>query len=999
MQHYPNFDAPTQQNFRAHLLTTLSAEPSRTVRHGVATVVAAVFKLEAKDDGSGWLEVFSFLSTAAGDVNPAARELAFFLLMETSDTICTHYSNQYTALVPLFQSALGDVNHEVQVSSVKALGQFLSFLADEEDVEHMAHLIPQVLAVAQACRQRNDEETLSVILDVFYDLAYSTSRSVVAHVPAIVSLALECLNDSNLEMGVRDAAALVIATLAESKPKRFGKEEAMVNAVVESLFQLIEASDDSAAGALFDSNPSWREDDDEDYKEDVTQTSMAQGTLDMLACELPKKAIFNPVISRSLPRLSSPQPNSRKAGLAAIGVIAEGCSEPMREHLNDILPHILNAAADSSSQVRECACFALGQLSEHCQPEILTYSDQILPVVFTLLDDPISTVQTTSCYVLEMFCERLEPSGVRPLLDPLVRKLASLLETTTKRSVQEMAVAALAATAVAAEEEFTPYVSGSATLMGRFMVLNEEKMYSLRGRALECMGHIAIAVGKETFRPYFAQTMQCACEGLTLDNTDLHEFAYAVFANLAKVMGEEFAPVLPELVPHLIKVIDQDEGQVEKADEEEKRELQSLAYIRPKAYDLDDSEEEDGDNYVLKVRTALLEAKKGAITALGEMSQHTGAAYVPHLEETMTALQKAAGNWHPLIKSATAEALPSLIQPSIIANHGGEITWEKGNLTSPNPMSAHTSAVVEAVLKELIKLMKDDEKETVGNSCAAVQNIIETCGPHSLVPIAPECLETTLLILMRQAPCSSLDEEEDVLDDLEDHDSFMTSVCDLVGGFTRVMGAEFAQYLPQFLAAITNYAKSSRPASDRAMAMGCLGEICQEMGPAVAPHWQNVFLPAVMAGLADPDDNVKRNSAFCAGVCCEGLGESIAPLYPQLLQALSPLFAVDVSKGDSSAACVDNAAAAVARMIMAVPTAVPLGQVLPVMLKSLPLKNDFTENETVYKCLLGLISMNNPDLSANKAELVRVLTEATAEGSAVEEEIQSQLKATLSSMS
>lgn len=130
-----------------------------------------------------------------------------------------------------------------------------------------------------------------------------------------------------------------------------------------------------------------------------------------------------------------------------------------------------------------------------------------------------------------------------------------------------MAVAALAATAVAAEEEFAPYIAGVSSLMAKLMSLNEEKLYSLRGRALECMGHMAIAVGKENFRPYFQETMRCACEGLTFDSTDLHEFAYAVFANLSKVMGEEFAPVLGELVPHLVKVIGQDEGQLEQADE------------------------------------------------------------------------------------------------------------------------------------------------------------------------------------------------------------------------------------------------------------------------------------------------------------------------------------------------------------------------------------------------------------------------------------------------
>ena len=57
--------------------------------------------------------------------------------------------------------------------------------------------------------------------------------------------------------------------------------------------------------------------------------------------------------------------------------------------------------------------------------------------------------------------------------------------------------------------------------------------------------------------------MQCPCEGLTFDSTDLHEFAYAAFANLAKVMGDEFSPMLGELVLYLATVIGQDKGRFE----------------------------------------------------------------------------------------------------------------------------------------------------------------------------------------------------------------------------------------------------------------------------------------------------------------------------------------------------------------------------------------------------------------------------------------------------
>mmetsp|Transcript_20410 Transcript_20410/g.36828 ORF Transcript_20410/g.36828 Transcript_20410/m.36828 type:complete len:1073 (-) Transcript_20410:64-3282(-) len=991
--HYSKFDVSTKAALKAEILNVLASEPERTVRNGMVGVASSLGKLECGAGGTSWPELFQFIAAAGAEQQPEARELAFWLLQEMTDTIGQHLKSQFQPICGLFANALvPNEDPKVQKAAVKAVGQLLSYLADEPEVEVFAGLIPPILDVA--ARNVSDDELISTVLDVLYDLAYSPSHAVTAHLVPMVQFSLQCIRSAELEMGVRDSAALVIATLAEAKPKTFGKEEALLAQVLETLFALIENSPDSAAGALFESNPTWRQDldddgDGEEYDPEMdspTETSMAQGTLDMLACEIPKKYIFEPAVSRCVQRLNSPQANHRKAGIAGLGVIAEGCAEPLREHLNELMPFVLQCAQDGDAQVRECACFCLGQIAEHCQPEILAYSEQILPIVFNLLDDKTVAVQATSCYVLEMFCERLEPEAVRPLLDSLVKKLAAMLESTNKRSVQEMTVAALAATAVAAEEEFTPYVGGVASLMTKCMALTEERLYSLRGRALECMGHMAIAVGRETFRPYFQVTMECACEGLTRDSTDLHEFAYAVFANLAKVMKEEFAPALPDLVPHLVQVIGTDEGQIEPAEEAEKAGEFG-------AFDDSDNEDEEGGNFVWHVRTALLEVKKGAITAVGELAAHTGAAFCPHLESVMQVLQKAASNWHPLIKCEVADALPSMVVPSVAAHHNGEIQWVKGDVSSANPMSQHTSAVVSAVLTELIAMLKDDDKTTVAKACEGIQSVIELCGPHALLPVANECLTSTHELLTKTSPCQINDEYlGEVPEDDDDHDLVTQAACDLVGGFCRVMGAQFAQYLPQFLPAVCEYAKSSRPPRDRSMAIGWLSEVAQELEDSIFDYWKPVFLPATLAGLGDPSDDVKRNAAFSAGVCCEKLRERVIGDYPQILQGLEPLFGIDPSSGESAAACVDNAAAAVARMIMASPGNVPMAQVFPAFLKLLPLKTDMTENETVYTCLLGLLQVQHPDALSQKSELQRIFTEATAPGSKVDEEIQAKLR-------
>jgi hypothetical protein len=987
--HYANgMEASLQLQWQQNVLNLLAQEQSRPVRAGLTGVAAAL----AEAEGKATPPFLQFLSSAANEVNnPVARELCFQLLQQMTETIGLHWKEHLQDLLGLFSSVLHSANEPTAVhkAAVQAVGGLMSFWADEPEIEALAPLLPVLLQVAS--RHWNDDEFLATVLDVLYDLAYSPAPALAQHMDVTLQFSLQCLQNRELEMRVRDSAALVIATTAEAKPKTLGRHVAMVGAILDTLFQMMQDSKESAAGALFESNPAWKADlveeghdfDDDDDPDAPTETSMAQGTLDMLACEVPKKYIWQPALTRCLERMQSGDANARKAGVAGLGVIAEGCAEPLTAALPQVLPAALQAARDPSAPVRECACFCLGQISEHCQPDILQYNADILPIVFGLLDDQSVAVQATSCYVLEMFCERLEPQAVRPLLDPLVRKLAAMLEATTKRSVQEMAVAALAATAVAAEEEFSPYVQGVAAIMTRLMSLQAEDQFSLRGRALECMGHMAIAVGRETFRPYFMETMQSAMNGLSLNSTDLQEFAYAVFANLAKVMKDDFAPALPELVPHLIEVIDMDEGQLEQASPSDDGGFAGL--------DDSDNEDEENGNYVLHVRTALLEVKKGAITALGEMAAHTGTSFCPFLETSMQVLQKAANNWHPIIKCEVTDAFPSLIVPSIAAYHNGEIQWKKGDVQSANNMSQHTAALVQAVLTEEIALLKDEDKATVGKACEAVQSVIELCGPHALTPVLNEVLSCTFDLLTRNAPCQTADDiYGEAPDDDDDPDQFMSATCDLVGAMGRVLGNHFGQFLPQFLPAICEYTKSSRPPSERSMAVGCLSELVQELDTALLEHWKSVFFPVILAGLADEDDNVKRNACFCAGMACENLKDSIAADFPALLQALGPIFSMDTSSGlDATLACVDNSAAAVARMIMAAPHLVPLDQVLPVFLRALPLKADTTENATVYKCLMGIMPM--PDYAAFKPEFGRIIQEALQQEK-LEDEIKGQLR-------
>jgi importin-4 len=129
------------------------------------------------------------------------------------------------------------------------------------------------------------------------------------------------------------------------------------------------------------------------------------------------------------------------------------------------------------------------------------------------------------------------------------------------------------------------------------------------------------------------------------------------------------------------------------------------------------------------------------------------------------------------------------------------------------------------------------------------------------------------------------------------------------------------------------------------------------MKGAVTPSTEPL-LELFYRGLSDPDDEVRSNSAFATGLLVENSEVDLSPQYRPLLAALRPLFVVTPDSPSAKLNARDNAAGAVARLILRNTAAIPLDQVLPVFLEALPLKNDYLENRPVFRALFHLFRAN-----------------------------------------
>ncbi len=688
-----------------------------------------------------------------------------------------------------------------------------------------------------------------------------------------------------------------------------------------------------------------------------------------------------------------------------MGVITEGCQEAIIARLNQILPEVLRAAQDVDENVRECACFCLGQFSEHCQPDVLDYHAEILPVIFRLLQDATDSVKGVSCYVLEMFCENLEPHQVLPILEPLMNQLLLMLEM-PKKSIQEMTVAAIAATAIAAEKDFEPYVVMVYKYIGQLLTITVEPMLGLRGRALECMGHIAIAVEADAFSSYVEACMACAIQGLTIDSVDLHEYTYTFFANLSKVFGDRMAPYVPDLVNHLLGEVAESDGEEIKFPAADPMGTTDVDFSL-----LDDASgigaDEDYSDHIpfFNVRTAMMDKKKAALLALGALAEYASASYVPFLAKSLAQLAPLCDYWHGDIRSGVCNCLKCLVKVSISSSSSGgggtnpEQQWEKGKMT---PLPEPVKAVCDSVMSLLIEIMLNDpEPPVVTAACEAFSGVLDLVGP-SIVHVNKKLIQVAVTLLDEKTPCQTeieeySDEEYDAPEEGEGQ-VLVESVGEMLCAFARVLGEHFIPALDTLWPKLAKYSQG-RPPREKAMAMGTFAEIIEEIGPASHRYFDHL-LPMVKRCMSDEDARVRRNTAFCIGIMAETAGSAYKAHFPALLESLAATFQNStngVMNGGQQETCVlDNAASAVARIIMADEGTSPwIQQALPVLLSALPLKVDMNENRTVYQCVSGLLVMGHPVALQHASTILTALSKALGQEKVdvnVKKEIASQLQ-------
>jgi hypothetical protein len=211
-------------------------------------------------------------------------------------------------------------------------------------------------------------------------------------------------------------------------------------------------------------------------------------------------------------------------------------------------------------------------------------------------------------------------------------------------------------------------------------------------------------------------------------------------------------------------------------------------------------------------------------------------------------------------------------------------------------------------------------------------------------------------IITKKHPCQLEFAEEDV-DAGEETSEFdwivVDTALDVVSGMAAALGESFAELWKVFEKIVLRYAGSTE-SIERATAVGVLAECINGMG-AASTQFTPAFLKLLVHRLSDEDPQTKSNAAYAVGRLIEHSNSpEVVKEFPTILSRLEQCLHQDVSRLQ------DNATGCLSRMILKHRESVPIKDVLPVLVNILPLKNDYEENDPLYRMICQMYKWEDP---------------------------------------
>nr|XP_021523588.1 importin-5 [Aotus nancymaae] len=911
---YPTLPSDVQTAIKSELLMIIQMETQSSMRKKICDIAAELARNLIDEDGNNqWPEGLKFLFDSVSSQNVGLREAALHIFWNFPGIFGNQQQHYLDVIKRMLVQCMQDQEHpSIRTLSARATAAFI--LANEHNValfKHFADLLPGFLqAVNDSCYQNDDSVLKSLV-----EIADTVPKYLRPHLEATLQLSLKLCGDTSLNNMQRQLALEVIVTLSETAAAMLRKHTNIVAQTIPQMLAMMVDLEEDEDWA----NADELEDDDFD-----SNAVAGESALDRMACGLGGKLVL-PMIKEHIMQMLQ----NRKLCSSNATIV---------NFISQVIAALLQTMEDQGNQrVQAHAAAALINFTEDCPKSLL------IPYLDNL---------------------------VKHLHSIMVLKLQELIQKGTKL-VLEQVVTSIASVADTAEEKFVPYYDLFMPSL-KHIVENavQKELRLLRGKTIECISLIGLAVGKEKFMQDASDVMQLLLKTQT-DFNDMEDddpqisYMISAWARMCKILGKEFQQYLPVVMGPLMKT----------------------ASIKPEVALLDTQDMENmsdddgwefvnlGDQQSFGIKTAGLEEKSTACQMLVCYAKELKEGFVEYTELVVKLMV-------PLLKFYFHDDILQLFN----TNHQESmpLLLECARVRGPEYLTQMWHFMCDALIKAigtepdsdvLSEIMHSFAKciEVMGDGCLNNEHFEELGG--ILKAKLEEHFKNQEL---RQVKRQDEDYDEQVEESLQDEDEndvyILTKVSDILHSIFSSFKEKVLPWFEQLLPLIVNLICPHRPWPDRQWGLCIFDDVIEHCSPA-SFKYAEYFLRPMLQYVCDNSPEVRQAAAYGLGVMAQYGGDNYRPFCTEALPLLVRVIQSADSKTKENVNATENCISAVGKIMKFKPDCVNVEEVLPHWLSWLPLHEDKEEAVQTFNYLCDLIESNHPIvLGPNNTNLPKIFS-------------------------
>lgn len=944
-----------QEMCKTELLKLLHCEPDDNMRKKVCDCVAELAKRYLDEDSNNqWPDVLKFLYECCNSGEDQLKECALHIIIAFPGIFGGQQDTYLQVIKEMLVSCIvPGIPDKVRLLAARASCMFIIECVEDTKFGFFSDVYPGILEMISISVQMAEDDNL---LKSFVEVVELAPKLVKPQLHDTINLMLQITSNKSIEDNWRHLGLEALVTLAETAPPmlRMHGKDFIPKIIHEMLAFMVDMEEDEQ----------WA------FKDDLEDTDIdsnpvtGESSLDRFTCGLGGKAVLPHIIHHLPPMLQHADWKYRHAALMAVSAIAEGCCKQMEPLLASVVDSILPFLEDAHPRVRHAACNALGQLSTDF-PILFQkkFHARVMPGFLKLLltDTAFPRVQAHAAAALVNFTEECPRKILTPYLDQLVdalevvltSKIQELLAGGTKL-VLEQILTTIATVADTAEDRFTRYYERfMPSLKYIFQNANGKDFRLLRGKSIECISLIGLAVGAEKFLPDASEVMdlllktQTETEELEADDPQI-SYMISAWARMCKIIGKDFVQYLGLVMPPVLKaaqikpevaLLDMDDPQNTGLDEEDGWEFVTL-----------------GEQQKFGIKTAGLEDKSTACQMLVHYARELKDGFAEYTEEVVKIMVPLLKFYfHDTVRVTAAEALPHLLE---CAKFKGEAYLrEMWTYICPELLTSIEREPEEQVVPEMMEsFAKCVEVLPIGFITDEYFTQLATIIHEKLEKHAERQSER-----VGKRKEEDYDEEvEEMLKDEHDTDSYILSkVSDCMHSLFKTHKQAILPFFEHMIPDFCKLLEPQQPASDRQWALCIFDDLLEYTGPS-AIKYQQYFLKSMLSSVGDANPEVRQAAAYGIGVMAQFGGGDFADVCAEVIPVLSAVIAHSDGRTKANVSATENCVSAVTKICKYNGSKVNVNEVLTPWLSWLPVVEDHVEAPHVYGYLCDLIEANHP---------------------------------------